>query len=59
MDNKEEIKKILRNIKNQEHKSTKTISYKGDRQVHNAYDIDLSLFRYIGFESRRLHFTVL
>ncbi len=53
MDNKEEIKKILRNIKNQEHKSTKTISYKGDRQVHNAYDIDLSLLRFnpimIGF----------
>jgi hypothetical protein len=52
MDNKEEIKKILRNIKNQEHKSTKTISYKGDRQVHNAYDIDLSLLRFNPYNDR-------
>ena len=51
-DNKEEIKKILRNIKNQEHKSTKTISYKGDRQVHNAYDIDLSLLRFNPYNDR-------
>ena len=52
MDNKEEIKKILKNIKTQKAVSTKTISYKGDRQVHGAYDIDLSLLRFNPFNDR-------
>ena len=52
MDNKEEIKKILKKIKTQKAVSTKTISYKGDRQVHDAYDIDLSLLRFNPFNDR-------
>ena len=47
MNNRFEIKKKLQLIKAQQSVATKTISYKGDRKVFNAYDIDLSLSRII------------
>ena len=46
MNNRFEIKKKLQLIKAQQSVATKTISYKGDRKVFNAYDIDLSLLRF-------------
>lgn len=46
MDNRFEIIKKLEKIKKQDSVASKTISYKGDRKVFNAFDIDLSLLRF-------------